>query len=412
MEEKPCNFSRIILKENVKLERNMPDVVKIVSKIIETEVVSVSMKNTIGVFLKNGREIATKNLVLEIKVKEKIMYSSSCSEDNLHIIERESYQVEYISIPSKMEGVDSQVFIDKKKFKVDINVEEVYINPIDKRNMYISIFMVVIFKILPTYVIAHCVSEKDKKNELYLMYESGKECANVSSKERKINVTNIEWSKNGKDIIFIDSKKNRDSLCSIDSDNFTVKYLVKDKLEYISYFSLDKSGENVLLSGRLREEENIYMLNIFSLKYEKITKDKAGIINYNPKFLADRNNIVFLRNICGVVNVWSLNLENYSMKKLTHCGYVKDFRCSENGDFLVYRHGNSITKDKIYCLDLYNLRNEELELCQSSDKLNNLTISPDDRYLAYVARNEYYDYIFLYDIKNKKKKLLIKVKVV
>ena len=93
MEEKPCNFSRIILKENIKFERNMPDVVKIVSKIIETEVVSVSMKNTIGVFLKNGREIARKNLVLEIKIKEKIMYSSSCSEDNLHIIERESYQV-------------------------------------------------------------------------------------------------------------------------------------------------------------------------------------------------------------------------------------------------------------------------------------------------------------------------------
>jgi len=203
----------------------------------------------------------------------------------------------------------------------------------------------------------------------------------------------------GADIHVYDVAADRDKLLPIqlDSDfDQTREHWVKNPIEYLSSAHISRDGGKVALTARGR----VFVAPVKQGRLAEIAR-KEGVRYRNGIFAPDGKSVVALSDESGEVELWKVPANGVGAgEQLTSGGEVLRWEAvpSPNGKFVAH-------SDKNQRLFLYDVeKKENLKIDESAiDDFENLTWSPDSRWLAYTVPIEnMFRRIRIYDVGEKR----------
>ena len=107
---------------------------------------------------------------------------------------------------------------------------------------------------------------------------------------------------------------------------------------------VSSDAKNLLLTMAPNGQPDIYLYDVDSKKYKRITKYSG--IDVNAQFMS-KDKIVFISNRLGYPNVFSMNLETKEVEQMVYYG-KSNAACSSHGEYIVYKareSSNSFSKN-------------------------------------------------------------------
>jgi len=144
---------------------------------------------------------------------------------------------------------------------------------------------------------------------------------------------------------------------SLDNSKPTLKYVNINNARVKTIISSDgmmicsdvsDNSKNLLLTMAPNGQPDIYIYNVDSKKYKRITRYSG--IDVNGQFLGD-DKIVFISNRLGYPNVFSKNMITNEVEQMLYYG-KSNSACSVNGEYIVYKSRES---SKAFSNNTFNL---------------------------------------------------------
>lgn len=398
-------FTQFVISEVAEVPNIKPDIEQVISVIVEPEIISKKVINTPKGISCEGQRLSGKKIVVELKIKQKILYVANVKEQSVHGFENEFYQSTYVVIPKFIEGTDVEVLLKNNLLQPVLKVEDVYFKQIDNRKIFKNITLLLEFNYVPTYEICYSEHNNCTSSNLWFIYENGKNPCQVTFNEDRKCVKPI-WSPNGKNIAFLleQDSKEKYMLSYLD-----FKKLKQNQLTYphefdsVTSFSWTSDSSKIAFSGIRNNCKDIFMIDIEKLEIKQLTNGKGLLKNYKPKCSKNGNEIAYLKSINNITNIWVMDLNGYNNIQVTKCGYIKDFEWLDDNN-IVYVWGKSTTSNLLFIVNTKNLEVSEIKIPNYLCIKKCLKVSPNKKYIAFIGTkydkiNE--DDIYVYDIKNK-----------
>ena len=142
-----------------------------------------------------------------------------------------------------------------------------------------------------------------------------------------------KWANKAQDGFYYTSLENsKPTLKYVDIKSAKVKTIISsDGMMICSDVSRD--SKNLLLTMAPDDQPDIYIYNIDSKKYKRITKYSG--IDVNGQFMGD-DKIVFISNRLGYPNVFSKKIGTNEVEQMLYYG-KSNSACSVNGEYIVYK---------------------------------------------------------------------------
>ena len=154
-------------------------------------------------------------------------------------------------------------------------------------------------------------------------------------------------------------------------------YWEKEPMKKLQAVDISQDGESVLLTARGR----VFSAPVESGRWTEITRN-YGIRFKNAKFSGKNDDVVFLSDESGEMEVWKTSKDGFFKPTQLTLGskvLIMDFQPSPDGKYIVYM-------EKDYALKLYDTEKKITKQIDLDDVggFDDLTWSPDSKWLAYV----------------------------
>lgn len=398
-------FTQFVVSEFAEVPTIKPDIEQVISVIVEPEIISKKVINTpIGVSIE-GQHLSGKKIVVELKIKQKILYVANVKEQPVHGFENEFYQSAYVVIPKYIEGTDVEVLLKNNLLQPVLKVEDVYFKQIDNRKIFKNITLLLEFNYIPTYEVCYCEHNNCTSSNLWLIYENGKNPCQITFNEDRKFIKPL-WSPNGQNIAFLSQQDSKEkfmlsyiNLKSLKQYQLTHPY----EFDSITSFSWIEDSRRIVFSGIQNNCKDIFIIDIEKLEIKQLTKGKGLMKNYKPKCSSDGSKVAYLRSINNITNIWVMDINGFNNVQITKSGYIKDFEWLDDNK-IVYVWGKSTTSSSMVIVDLMNLDVNEINIPDYLCIKKCLKASPNKKYIAFIGAKfdkKNADDIYIYDIKNK-----------
>ena len=316
-------FSFTSSEEVIVLPEHMPNIKKIVSIMIEPEIITQNVINTIRGKSSDGEYLSGKKIIIHMKLKQKMLYEADVEEETIHTIENEYFQSAYIVIPPIIEGSDPEELLKFEYLKTQVYVENIVIEKINERAAFKNISLLIDAFFVPTYGLSYSIREKE--SNIFVSYPDGshKKQITYSKNDNHIMPT---WSPAGGEIAFLSDMENNEGKYMIYiyclADRQIKKITDSNQFDKISSFCWSGDGKSIIFSGVLQDEKQLFSIDINTLEYHQLTFGNNEIRNYRPKASPVDKKVVFLQSISGFSNLCMMDVNTMSVVKLTSSGFV------------------------------------------------------------------------------------------
>lgn len=396
-------FTQFVAMEKIRVPCKKPDIEQIISVIVDPEIISAKVINTMRGVSREGQYLSGKKIVVELKIKQKILYVADVRKQSIHGIENEFYQSAYIVIPKFIEGTSPEILLKNKLLQPKLKVEDVYFKALDKRNIFKNITLYLEYCYIPDYEICYSHHNNCTSSNLWVIHENGDCNIQITYDEENKNIKPI-WSPNGQEIAYLSNLMGKYMLYTMSLKNLSKRQLTfPDSFDSISSYCFTADGKKIIFSAVQNNCKEIFSVDINSTKWQQLTKGNGLINSYKPKSSPDGSKIAFLKSVNNVSNLWISDINGFNGKQITNCGYIKDFDWLYNNK-LVYISGKGNTPDTIFFVNLNSLEIKKIPNCEDIYVKKCLKVSPDNRYIAFIGmkcnKNDIDD-IYIYEISTK-----------
>lgn len=399
--EKSIFFSFINGEEVMHLSDHMPDIKKIISVMVEPEIMSQKCVNTIRGQSAEGAYLSGKKIVVHMKLKQKILYVADVTEKTIHIIENECFQSAYIVIPPYIEGSQVEELLEFEYLKTSIHVQNIGIRKISSRSILKNVSLHIDTFLIPTYELSYALHEEYGNSNVFISYGNGRHKKQLTFSRIHHYIRPV-WSPNGWQIAFLSDQENIKGTYMMYmysmSDGTTKKITYKNQFDTISSFCWDGHGQKIIFSAVINKEKQLFCIDVNTLEYKQLTFGSSEIKNFKPKMNQAGEKVGFLQSISGVSNLCILDVHTLSITKLTSSGSIKDFDWSKDGKFITYVFQRIGECSKICTIDLETKEVSLLKIPSYIITIRNICYSPNNRYISFIGSNLETDNIFCYDL--------------
>lgn len=396
-------FSQISSREIITIPDYMPDIEKIVSVIIDPKIISVRAISTMVGESEEGQYLSGCKLVVEIELKQKILYAADTKSQSIHVVENTILQSAYIIVPKDIEGTEMKKLLKEHRFNVKIYIEDIVIKRMDARKIFKNIFLLLEGIYRPTFEI--CYSEKHcgKTSHIFICYDNGKHLRKITHNEKVKNIT-PKWSPTGQEIAYLAYEDGSFIIYiyNANSHKFT-KITRPEKYDCITSFCWSNKGDKIYFTGNVKNTKEIFCINTKSLKCKQLTYGDDNVKSYKPKCSYDGQKIAYIKSFANSKNLYVMDSNGLKSQKITDCGFIQDFDWGKDNN-IVYIQNNHLGKLCICVVNICTLEKVYIKIPSSVVSLKKVKYSSKGNYITYIANDFSTQDIYLYDI-NKNKTL-------
>ena len=393
-------FKNFQFSKKITLPKEKPTIYKILSSIIDPEISIIHVFDTAkGVSFEN-KHLTGKKLSLLIKVKEKILYVADDENQSVHALEDVSYIYENILVPEKIEGSFPEILV-KNSFLIP-NVATNYLSVkntnsntiVEFLHLYLSI------EIVPTYSICYNKYMSSTKSNIFLIFKNGLRKKQLTFEEEK-KCIHAKWSPCGRKIAYISHKECSNHLF-ISTLSGSIKIVpLPNTINEVVDFCWSRHSSNIYLSASSFGTEELYNINIFTQKYERLTFSNCNYSNIDPKYHSIENKIIFKRVSNNSCDLYSITPQGLDLRQLTDLGTIKYFDCCSAYSTLVYiaekKHIDNC-ENNIYLFDFKRYKSSCI-FKSSYFIIKKVKFSPNGQYIAFILWDYDFYNIYFYDLK-------------
>lgn len=391
-------FTQICSMENVELPSNLPDIEQVVSSVVEPEVISIKAINTMKGLSYEGQYLSGKKVVIELKLKEKILYVAENASQSVHIIENVSFQSVYVVIPCLIEGTDPEFLIKHKYLKTDISIEDIFIKQLGKRKIFRNVCLLVKLFLIPTYEVCYSFHKNCMCSDIFIMHENGSNKVQITFNKKSKSKKPL-WSPHGRSIAFLSNCEGSNMLYTYCLKTCTSRRITNpNTFKSISSFCWSADGVNLIFSAHTRDSKEIFITDINKFQLNELTRGNGVLKSHNPKCSPDGSKIAFLRSFSGMTNLWVMNNDGMECKKLTSCGGTKCFDWSKDSKSITYISSKDGKPDEVCILDMSDFNSRILVDSSAAVKKRKIQFSPDGNNIAFISSNSGTEDIWVYDL--------------
>lgn len=382
----------------MELSDNLPDIEQIVSCIIDPEVISIKAINTMKGVSYEGQYLSGKKAVIELKLKQKILYVAEHSTQSVHVIENEFFQSVYIVIPCKIEGTAPEYLIKHKYLKPEIIIEDIYFKQTGKRSIFKNICLMIKLELSPVYEVCYNIHQNCSFSNLSMMYEDGSNNTQITF-NKNCKIIKPLWSPNGREIAFLSNCEGSRMLYIYCIKTCSIKRITEPKIiKCITGFCWMSDGKKLCFTAIVGKNKEIFSIDVHTLCFEQLTFGEGIYGSRKPKNSPDGMRIAFVRCISGIEDLWIMNVDGSECKKITSCGGVKYFDWSADGRNIVYICSKEGKSDELGMINTCEYTIRILRGCEKIYKKRKVLYSPDDSHIAFIGCEMDSENIYIYHL--------------
>ncbi|HEX9061049.1 MAG TPA: hypothetical protein VF941_12790 [Clostridia bacterium] len=391
-------FTQFCTAESLTLPETLPDIENIVSCVVDPEILSIKTINTMKGLSYEGQYLTGKKAVIELRLKQKILYVAKSSTQSVHILENDFFQSVYIVVPCKIEGTDIEYLIKFKYLKPEIEVEDIHFNQIGERSIFKNICMMIKLIFIPTYEICGSFHMNCSDSSLFMSHEDGSNATMITSDKNHKNSKPV-WSPNGREIAFILNYEGSRMLYVYCIKTCTIKRITDPEVfKSITGFCWTCDGKKLCFTACIGENKEIYIIGTQKLDYKQLTFGEGIYSSCKPKCSTDGAKIAFIKYFSGIANLWVMNIDGTESKKVTSCGGIRYFDWSCDGRNIVYCLSKEGMSDELWIIDCRNYVGMPLESCNKIKQKRKVLYSPDNLHLAFIGSDGISENVYIYDL--------------
>lgn len=396
-------FSNFNFFEKFKINNKKVKIKNIISIINQPEIVYYKVIDTPKGLSYEGQFLSGKAIIFLIKLKQKMLYEANNNDKSIHVIKNELYKYAYTVIPELVEGTDPGILLKKKLLQYDVKIEASWAKNLSYYSVFNNFNIKLKVRFIPTYELACCQSDETENKELCIMYKDGSHKTPIIKKQDLI-MTKPSWCPSGESIaVLIEEKNKNNRIYIINFRDLCIKKIpLPMKVDYITNYSWTRDSKKIFITGVFKENKDIYILDLYTLKYKQLTLEKGLTTNFSPKELSKNKTVAFLKSTSNIVDIWIKDINGYNNRQITKCGYIKEFNCSKDGKNIIYVFNKNSKADLIYNINIAD--NKSSLVVEYSDIIvkKKIKFSSNERFISFIGKmNNVYN-IYVYDIFKKK----------
>jgi hypothetical protein len=137
-------FTEISIAETLKIPLQKPVSEQLLEVIVEAEIISMRIIDTPCIKSFEGQMLSGKKLILELKLKEKIVYVADEAPQPVHAAHYEEVlKSVFIVVPNSVEGKSIDILLKAGKVKVTPYIEDIYAKQEDNRTIFKNITLLI-----------------------------------------------------------------------------------------------------------------------------------------------------------------------------------------------------------------------------------------------------------------------------
>lgn len=391
-------FSFISSEEVILLPDYMPNIKKVLSIIVEPEIISKKCVSTLKGESSEGEYYSGKKMVVHFKLKQKILYVADVKEKTMHTYENEYFHSAAIVIPSIIEGSNPEILLKFDYLQTQVYIHNIIIKKLNERTFFINMSLLIDTFLIPAYQLSY--ANCGENNHIFIAAQDGSQKKQITFGDKGHN-TRPSWSPRGLEIAFLSDCDNKGKymlyVYNIE-DRITKKITDSSIFDCVRSFCWSNTGQKIIFSAKSKKVQQLFCIDIHTLDYEQLIYGNSEIKSYKPKICKNGRYIGFLQSIAGIFNLFIMDIEKRSITKLTSCGFINDFDWSNDGEFIVYIWAKSGTYNEIY---LINIKTKEKIILKTKENIINIRhicFSPDNNKIAFIGSDICTENIYYYDL--------------
>lgn len=142
--QSPKYFTEISIPETVTIPTQKPDVEQLVEVIVEAEIMSMRLVDTPCLKSFEGQLLSGKKLILEVKLKQKIVYVADEASQSVHAAHYEEVMKSvFVIVPQYVDNKPMDLLLKAGKVRVTPYIEDIYAEQKDKRTVFKNITLLI-----------------------------------------------------------------------------------------------------------------------------------------------------------------------------------------------------------------------------------------------------------------------------
>ncbi|MFD3156306.1 hypothetical protein ACFIJ5_05520 [Haloimpatiens sp. FM7330] len=137
-------FNEVSVPEIVTLDYKKPDIKELLSIMVDTEILSLRVIDTVNGLSSEGQKFDGAKLVVDLKISQKVKYSADEENQSVHIVNFENIvRGIYIAIPYKLNGTSAYDLLKQNRIIVKSYIEDIFAEKKDERTIFKNITILV-----------------------------------------------------------------------------------------------------------------------------------------------------------------------------------------------------------------------------------------------------------------------------
>ncbi|WP_461204784.1 hypothetical protein [Clostridium sp. DL1XJH146] len=142
--ENPLYFTEISIVETLKIPPEKPDIEQVLTINVEPEILSMRIADTPCAVSYEGHLLSGKKLIMELKLREKVIYVADETTQPAHAAHYEDVmQSVFVVVPKQIDNIPIERLLKADRIIVSPYIEDIYAEQKDNRTVFKNITMLI-----------------------------------------------------------------------------------------------------------------------------------------------------------------------------------------------------------------------------------------------------------------------------
>ena len=329
-------FSFCNISNNIAFDNKLLTLEKIISVFVSCEILSFRIIDTLSGQSSEGYLSQGRHVIVDIMFQEKIIYIENNINSQPKVLDLEFFHSALIPMPKDIDGTSIYKLLNINRLKPRVHVYGVSNIPLEDHTLYNTIYSIVEIQYFPTYQLCYTTFDHLNMSKIFTSFKDGSNCT-LRESLKFSEIHSLKWSPTGDTIAYCKVVNNCNILCII---NFKNSFKFNKEIILAKNITEFLWGDNhsIIYTSSIDNQSNIYSLNIKNNAITKLTLNmesttcKKLFCHMNEKRTSGK--IMFIRDSGNSKLLYEMDFKGMQLNTFCKIKNILDYTLSSDKSFL------------------------------------------------------------------------------